>query len=66
MRSRFIKEAFIAIVLLVFTTEISAQNFKYCLYANIIIYTCNYRRLSCFLWRSDRLGHCFNYYRSAA
>lgn len=29
MRSRFIKEAFIAIVLLVFTTEMSAQNFKY-------------------------------------
>ena len=29
MRSRYIKEAFIAIVLLVFTTEISAQNFKH-------------------------------------
>lgn len=29
MRSRFIKKAFIAIVLLVFTTEVSAQNFKY-------------------------------------
>jgi len=29
MRIRFIKEAFIAIVLLIFTTEISAQNFKY-------------------------------------
>lgn len=29
MRSRFIKEAFIAIVLLVFATEISAQNIKH-------------------------------------